>query len=72
MAYNGNITSFGGLMMDIPALSIAMNQMNLGQAVGLRVLGMVKEQAEQQGQQLAQMLKQKVQPHVGGHIDIHI
>lgn len=58
--------------MDIPALSIQMNQMNLGQAVGIRVLSMAKEQAEQQGQQLAQMLQQSVQPHLGGNIDLKI
>ncbi|MFD0698132.1 YjfB family protein [Paenibacillus sp. GCM10027628] len=56
--------------MDIPALSMSLAQNNLGQAVGLSVLKMAKDQSTQQGQELVQMMERSVQPNLGGNLDI--
>ncbi|WP_127530608.1 YjfB family protein [Paenibacillus kobensis] len=58
--------------MDIGALSIGMNQAGLGQAVGIRVLSMVKDQAESNGAQLIQMMQQAAQPHLGSKLDVRV
>ncbi|TBL81294.1 YjfB family protein [Paenibacillus thalictri] len=58
--------------MDIAALSMQMKQSSLGDAVGVRLLSIAKDQMQQQGQELAQMLQQSVQPHLGGNIDIRL
>jgi hypothetical protein len=46
------------LPMDIPALSMALNQGNLSQTVGIRVLQMIKDQS--------------VQTNLGSNIDINV
>ncbi|MFC5451386.1 YjfB family protein [Paenibacillus aestuarii] len=58
--------------MDIAALSVSMNQGSLGTQVGISVLKMQKDQAEQQGQALTQMMERSVQPNVGGNFDIRV
>lgn len=58
--------------MDIPGLSVGMSQAALGQAVGIRVLSLAKDQAVQEGNDLVQMMMQSVQPHLGQNLDIKI
>jgi len=58
--------------MDVAALSISMNQESLGTQVGISVLKMAKDQAEQQGQALTQMMEQSVQPNLGRNFDIRV
>jgi len=65
--------------MDIPSLSIAMNQCKLHQEVGVSVMKMAMESMKTQGVDLAKMLEtttqimeQSVNPHIGGNIDISI
>lgn len=59
--------------MDIAALSTAMSQSALSQAVSIRVLSMAKNQAEIQGQNLVQMMTPS-QPHptLGKHLDLKV
>ncbi|MCR8644193.1 YjfB family protein [Paenibacillus sp. N1-5-1-14] len=56
--------------MDIAALSIAMKQSSLSQAVNVRLLKMTNDQATQVSQDFVKMLEQSVQPNLGGNIDI--
>ncbi|MBH5316723.1 YjfB family protein [Paenibacillus sp. GSMTC-2017] len=58
--------------MDIAALSILKSQSSLSQAVGLKVLNIAKDQAEQQGQQLVQMINQNLDPTRGQSIDLRV
>ncbi|MFC7681595.1 YjfB family protein [Paenibacillus sp. GCM10028914] len=58
--------------MDIAALSISMSQASLSQAVGLRVLSMVKNQASIQGQGLVQMMEKSADPNLGKNLDISV
>ena len=65
--------------MDIPSLSIAMNQCKLRQEVGVSVMKMAMESMKTQGVDLAKMLEtttqimeQSVNPHIGKNIDIRI
>ncbi|UKS30927.1 YjfB family protein [Paenibacillus sp. HWE-109] len=58
--------------MDIPALSMSLAQNNLGQAVGLSVLKMAKDQSTEQAQQMIQMMTRSVQPNLGGNLDISV
>jgi len=58
--------------MDIAALSTAMNQSSLMQAVNISVMKMANDQALSQGQQLVQMMERSVTPHLGGNIDIRL
>lgn len=56
--------------MDIAAMSTALSQNALSQAVGIQMLSMSKDMAEQQGQQMADMLKQAPHPNLGSKLDI--
>jgi len=58
--------------MDIAALSTAMSQSSLSQAVNIRVLKMSNDQSMQNGLALIKMMEQSVQPNLGGMIDIRI
>lgn len=59
--------------MDIPALSIAMSQSRLSQAVSVSVMKMAKDQASQDGQSLVKMLDSSAaQPNLGSRIDIRV
>ncbi|EOS55561.1 MULTISPECIES: YjfB family protein [Paenibacillus] len=58
--------------MDIAALSTAMSQSALSQAVSIRVLSMAKDQAEIQGQNLVQMMSQSQHPTLGKHLDLKV
>ncbi|GFZ88967.1 hypothetical protein GCM10008018_38910 [Paenibacillus marchantiophytorum] len=58
--------------MDIPALSMSLAQNNLGQAVGLSVLKLAKDQSTEQAQQMVQMMTRSVQPNLGGNLDISV
>ncbi|MNC35853.1 YjfB family protein [Paenibacillus ihuae] len=58
--------------MDIAALSIAMSQASLQQAVGLQVMSIAKNTAELQGQNMAQMLQQSPHPDLGKTLDIQV
>ncbi|GIO85192.1 hypothetical protein J25TS5_21240 [Paenibacillus faecis] len=58
--------------MDIGALSTALSQSSLKQAVGISVLKMAKEQSVTEGQALIKMMEQSVNPNLGGNIDIKV
>lgn len=65
--------------MDIPSLSIAMNQFNLHQEVGVSVIKMAMESMKTQGIDLTKTLEtttkimeQSVNPHIGENIDISV
>lgn len=58
--------------MDIGALSTALSQSSLKQAVGISVLKMAKEQTVTEGQALLKMMEQSVNPNLGGNIDIKV
>jgi len=58
--------------MDIGALSTALSQSSLKQAVGISVLKMAKEQTVTEGQALVKMMEQSVNPNLGGNIDIKV
>lgn len=58
--------------MDIGALSTALSQSSLKQAVGISVLKMAKEQTATEGQALVKMMEQSVNPNLGGTIDIKV
>lgn len=58
--------------MDIAALSIAMSQASLQQAVGLQVFSIAKDTAELQSQNLTQMLSQSPHPNLGKSLDIRV
>jgi len=59
--------------MDIAALSIGMSQAKLGQAVGVSLLKMVKDQSVQSGTEfISKMMQQSVQPHLGQRIDVRV
>lgn len=58
--------------MDIGALSTALSQSSLKQAVGISVLKMAKEQTVTEGQALVKMMEQSINPNLGGNIDIKV
>lgn len=55
--------------MDIAALSIAMHQNQLQQAVSISVLKMAMNS---ETQNMQKMLEMAVTPHIGGNVDIRI
>ena len=60
--------------MDIPALSMAMSQMNISNDVGTAMLSKSLDTSEQMGAQLVKMIdrsamERSVNPAVGGNID---
>ncbi len=59
-------------MMDIGAVSTALSQSSLKQAVGIQVLAIAKNQAEIQGQMFVQMVGQSLDPNVGRNLDIKV
>ena len=58
--------------MDIAAFSSAASQAALAQAVSLRVMGMVKDQAVSQNAELLKMMELSVNPNLGGQLDIKV
>lgn len=61
--------------MDIAALSMSLAQVDLSAKVGMKVMGLMKEQVEMSGQSLIQDLQQmelSVNPNVGSQIDIKL
>jgi hypothetical protein len=56
--------------MDIPAMSMALAQNNLSQAVSISVFKMAKDHSTEQAQQMVQMMERSVQPNLGGNLDI--
>lgn len=73
--YNVSISTFMKVYpaMDIAALSMGLSQAKLGQAVGIQLLKMVKDQSVQQSSEwITKMMQQSVQPHLGQNIDLKI
>ncbi len=56
--------------MDIASLSTSLSQNSLSQAVGIKLLSLSKDMAEQQGQQMADMIKQAPHPTLGSTLDL--
>lgn len=58
--------------MDIPALSIAMSQANLGSNLGVALMSESLENADETGEALIKLMEQSVNPSVGQNIDIKL
>ena len=58
--------------MDIAALSTGISQMQLAQAVSLRVAKLSMDTAKVQSDEMVKALEQSVQPHLGGSIDLRL
>lgn len=58
--------------MDIAALSIASNQVNVMTQVNTAVLSMNLDTIEQVGENIVKLMEQSVTPHLGQSIDISI
>jgi Putative motility protein len=58
--------------MDIPALSIMLNQSQLQQQVNLSVMKMAMNKAQQNSTNVIKMLEQSLQPHIGSQIDLKL
>lgn len=64
--------------MDIPAVSMSMNQIRLKQEVGMSVAKMVLDSVKAEGADLLKMMEVNMEiiegglnPNVGGNIDIY-
>jgi hypothetical protein len=58
--------------MDIPALSIMLNQSQVQQQASLSVMKMAMNNAQQNSVNFTKMLEQSVQPHLGSQIDLKL
>ena len=58
--------------MDIPALSIAMSQMNITNQYNVAMLSKTLDTIEQSGDMMIKLMEQSVTPHLGQHIDITV
>ncbi|WP_226536002.1 YjfB family protein [Fictibacillus halophilus] len=58
--------------MDIPALSIMLNQSQVQQQANLPVMKMAMNTAQQNSANFTKMLEQSVQPHLGSQIDLKL
>lgn len=58
--------------MDIPALSIMLNQSQLQKQASLSVMKMAMNTAEQNSANFTKMLEQSVQPYLGSKVDIKL
>ena len=56
--------------MDIAALSMALNQMNVRQEATVSVMKKSMDQAESNGDSVVKMLEQSVLPHLGGSVNL--
>lgn len=58
--------------MDIPALSIAMSQMEVTNQYNVAMLSKTLDTMEQSGAMMIRLMEQSVNPHLGQNIDISI
>lgn len=58
--------------MDVAALSVAMNQADLMNAVSTEVLSKSLDTFEDMGESQVKMLEQSVQPQLGQNIDMYV
>ena len=58
--------------MDIPALSIAMSQINITNQYNVAMLSKTLDTMEQSGDMMIKLMEQSVTPHLGQHVDISI
>lgn len=58
--------------MDIPALSIAMSQMEVTNQYNVAMLSKTLDTIEQSGTMMIKLMEQSVTPHLGQNIDISI
>lgn len=58
--------------MDIPALSIAMSQINVTNQYNVAMLSKTLDTMEQSGDMMIKLMEQSVTPHLGQHVDISI
>lgn len=58
--------------MDIPALSIAMSQMEVTNQYNVAMLSKTLDTMEQSGVMMIRLMEQSVNPHLGQNIDISI
>ncbi|BBF43806.1 hypothetical protein lbkm_2494 [Lachnospiraceae bacterium KM106-2] len=58
--------------MDIPALSMAMSQINTSNAIGVCMLKKSMDNMEISGANMTKILEQSVTPNLGGNVDIKL
>ena len=58
--------------MDIPALSIAMSQMEVTNQYNVAMLSKTLDTMEQSGAMMIKLMEQSVNPHLGQNIDISV
>ena len=58
--------------MDIPALSIAMSQMEVANQYNVVMLSKTLDTMEQSGAMMIKLMEQSVTPHLGQNIDISV
>ncbi len=58
--------------MDIPALSIAMSQIEVTNQYNVAMLSKTLDTMEQSGAMMIRLMEQSVNPHLGQNIDISI
>ena len=58
--------------MDIPALSIAMSQMEITNQYNVAMLSKTLDTMEQSGAMMIKLMEQSVNPHLGQNIDISV
>ncbi|HAG68541.1 MAG TPA: putative motility protein [Lachnospiraceae bacterium] len=58
--------------MDIPALSMAMAQWNIGNEVGTAMLAKSIDTAESMGDDMVKMMERSVTPELGGNFDMSV
>ncbi len=58
--------------MDIPALSIAMSQMEVTNQYNVAMLSKTLDTMEQSGAMMIRLMEQSVNPHLGQNIDISV
>lgn len=58
------------IIMDIPALSVAMNNYSVSTDVSLAVMGKILDTAEAAGEAITEMMETAAVPGLGENIDI--
>lgn len=58
--------------MDIPALSIAINQTQIQHQASISIMKMAMNTAQQNNSDFIKMLEQSFQPHLGSSVDIKL
>ncbi len=58
--------------MDIPAMSMALANVDTLSNVGIKMLSKTLDMAEENGAQMIKMMERSVNPSVGGNFDVSV